>query len=76
MNDEFHRQNRECAKRNDCYYKYNDLVTLEINENFWPDGSLKRDAYTGKTYQKGQYYVNSRGWNADDQNDSTKKRPG
>ena len=73
--ENFHRRNKETAEKYDCYYERNQLPSLDINQNFYGDGSLKRDSSTGRTYNKGQYYVDSRGRKANGQYDSTKKRP-
>lgn len=73
--ENFHRKNKEVAEKYDCYYERAQIPSLDINQNFYGDGSLKRDTSTGKTYEKGKYYVNSRGQKANGQYDSTKKRP-
>ena len=59
--ENFHQQNKEYAQRHDYYYERSKLVSQDINADFYSDGSLRRDSNTGKTYSKGQYYVDSRG---------------
>jgi hypothetical protein len=34
------------------------------NQDFYGDGSLKRDPFLGKSYGRGQYYCDSRGYMA------------
>lgn len=67
---------KECAQRENCFYeRTTSIPTLNINTNFYPDGSLKRDAETGKLYPKGQYYVDRHGLNARRDRDYSKPRP-
>lgn len=60
-----HRAQKDFAAQHDLYYKESQLPTLDVNANFYSDGSLRRDAATGQYYNKGQYYCDSRGLNAD-----------
>lgn len=73
--EDAHRRNREYAQKNDLYFKQSKLVTLDINENFYSDGSLKHDSATNRNFAKGQYYVDSRGQKADRSYDHSQKKP-
>lgn len=70
-----HKRNQEYAKEHDYYYERNNLFNLEVNPNYYGDGSLRRDPNTGKTYEKGKYYVDSRGQTANWKQDSSKQKP-
>lgn len=74
--DNFHERNKELAKQYDCYYEQNKLPTMDINVNYYGDGSLRKDSKTGRTYDKGRYFVNSYGQMANGKYDPTKERPG
>ena len=50
---------REFAKEHNCYYD-----SKNLNSCFYPDGSLKYDRFTKRSYQPGQYYANSKGTTA------------
>lgn len=52
----------EEARREDCWYKGGGIVAPQ--RGYWSDGSIKVDRWTGKTYPKGKYFLNSRGQNA------------
>ena len=73
--EDAHRRNREYAQKNDLYYERSKLVTMDINENFYSDGSLKHDNATNRNFAKGQYYVDSRGQKADRSYDHSQKKP-
>lgn len=49
------------CKEKDCYNN----PTLGPNQYYYGDGSLKYDRATGRSYDKGQYYCDSRGMKAD-----------
>lgn len=53
---------REEARKNDYYYN---PILRKCEYGYYSDGSLRLDKYTGKRYQKGQYYCDSRGTKAD-----------
>lgn len=75
FNEDAHKKNQQYAKEHDCYYERNNLLNLEVNPDYYSDGSLKRDSNTGLRYNKGEYYVNSKGKMANGHYDSTKRRP-
>lgn len=52
----------EQARREDCYYSGGSICAPM--RDYWSDGSIKRDRWTGKTFPKGQYFLNSRGHNS------------
>lgn len=54
---------RDLARKTDSYYSSGSLSSY--NENFYSDGSLKHDPFTGKNYPKGQYMCRSDGLTAD-----------
>ncbi len=60
-----HRAQKNFAEQHDVYYKESQLPSLDVNANFYGDGSLRCDAATGRHYDKGQYYCDSRGLTAD-----------
>lgn len=68
-------QLREYAEKNDYYFHRTTLPNLAVNQNFYGDGSLRRDPNTGITYKKGLYYADSRGNTADYGKSETAKRP-
>lgn len=71
----FHERNKVLAEQYDCYYEPNELSTMDINASYYGDGSLKKDGCTGKTYEKGKYYVDSKGMTAKRQYDSSQIKP-
>lgn len=73
--EDAHRRNREYAQKNDLYFEQSKLVTLDINENFYSDGSLRHDSATNRNFAKGQYYVDSRGQMANRSYDHSKQKP-
>ncbi len=52
----------EEAQREDCWYRGGGIVAPQ--HGYWSDGSIKVDRWTGKTFPKGMYFLNSRGQNA------------
>lgn len=52
----------EEARREDCWYRGGGIVAPQ--RDYWSDGSIKVDRWTGRTFPKGQYFLNSRGQNA------------
>lgn len=52
----------EEARREDCWYRGGSIVAPQ--RGYWSDGSIKVDRWTGKTFPKGQYFLNSQGQNA------------
>lgn len=52
----------EEARREDCFYSESGIVAPQ--RDYWSDGSIKRDRWTGKTYPKGKYFLNSQGHNS------------
>ncbi len=52
----------EMARAQDCWYGGGSIVAPQ--PDYWPDGSIKRDRWTGRTFPKGQYFLNSRGHNS------------
>lgn len=52
----------EEARREDCFYSGSSIVAPQ--RDYWPDGSIKRDRWTGRTFPKGMYFLNSQGHNS------------
>lgn len=52
----------EEARREDCFYSGGSIIAPQ--RDYWSDGSIKRDRWTGKTFPKGQYFLNSQGHNS------------
>lgn len=50
------------AIKEDCWYDGSSIVCPQ--HDYWSDGSIKRDPWTGRTFPKGQYFLNSRGQNS------------
>lgn len=71
-----HRRNKEFAEKYDYYYSPQKLVTQDINDNFYSDGSLRKDGWTGQCYKKGTYYADSHGRTAAGYIDQNAKHPG
>ena len=61
----------EIAAQRDCYHIKGYRI---VQDGFYPDGSVKRDSKTGRTYPRGQYFVNSSGMTADMRHDDTRPR--
>lgn len=49
---------RETSQKSDVFYNADARC---LNFNYYSDGSLKKDPYNNKTYQKGAYRCDSRG---------------
>lgn len=47
---------------NDCWYDGSSITAPR--RDYWSDGSIKRDRWTGRTFSKGQYFLDSRGYNS------------
>ena len=60
-----HQAQKRFADKHDVYYKESRLPAMDLNGNFYSDGSLRQDAATGQRYAKGEYYCDSRGLTAD-----------
>ncbi len=52
----------EEARREDCFYSGSSIVAPQ--HDYWSDGSIKVDRWTGRSFPKGMYFLNSRGQNS------------
>lgn len=50
------------AQTQDCWYGGGFIIAPQ--HDYWSDGSIKRDRWTGRTFSKGQYFLDSRGQNS------------
>ncbi len=50
------------AIKEDCWYDGN--LISGPKSDYWSDGSIKRDPWTGRTFPKGQYFLDSHGHNS------------
>ncbi len=66
LTEQEHQRMLEGAQYWDSYYERNPLTPqLDVNPDFYGDGSLRHDSGTGFDYPKGRYFCNKAGYKAD-----------